>query len=361
MLMKCRSVIADAWEYAHQHPTTAQARLSIWKSADLEEVTEAQQLPVLTKIVLKFVTLDLEAYLQASTSSIDDVDSYKRTALYWASSRGDETAVRFLLESGADVTIPEKTGLTALHIADSSAIVELLLRYGAQTECRDHWDRTALHWGCYQGKSVDVLTSLLDGGADVNAKRWNSSGYEETALHMAADFGREDLVACLLDHGASIDSCPHANSLTPLSTAIWRSKSKIVQILLQRGADVTLKSARDQTILHISASFSNIATIQVLTRAELRGLHTDTKDCDGHTAWEIFRLRDDQSRELTEAFQELLESVDESRLEDISDGLHNDDKSNEDGELKDANIAEKEADTDEILRITRECPGAFGE
>src|SRR5271170_631440 len=92
-----RSCIADAWEYAHQRPGTAETQLAIWKSSDLEEVEESQQLPVLTKIVLKMISLDINRFLQGTSSSIEGIGFYHPPALHRACSRGDDMTVRTLL------------------------------------------------------------------------------------------------------------------------------------------------------------------------------------------------------------------------------------------------------------------------
>jgi ankyrin repeat protein len=307
-----RSCIADAWEYAHQRPSTAETQLAIWKSSDLEEVEESQQLPVLTKIVLKMISLDINSFLQASSSSIDEIDSYNRTALYWACSRGDDMAVRILLGYHANVSLAERTGLTPLHIADSAAIVELLIAAGAMTDVRDTWDRTPLHWATYQGKSVEVVSALIAGGADVNISRWNSSGYAECALHMAADFGNDELVQCLLDNGAEINLRPHKTSLTPLATAVWRSKPLTVQRLLARGADPSTVCADGQTILHLAAAFADMETMGVLAANlcdNIEKLDVELRNDDGQTARQVLEQRDGCDVGLLELFDVLSDGI----------------------------------------------------
>jgi ankyrin repeat protein len=319
-----RSCIADAWEYAHQRPGTAESQLAIWRSSDLGEVAESQQLPILTKIVLKMISLDINSFLQASSSSIDDVDSYNRTALYWACSRGDDTTVQTLLNYRADVSLAERTGLTPLHIADSAAIVELLIAAGAKTDIRDTWDRTPLHWATYQGKSVKVVSALITGGADVNISRWNSSGYAECALHMAADFGNDELVQCLLEHGAEIDLRPHKTSLTPLGTAVWRSKPLTVQLLLARGADPGIVCAGGQAILHLAAAFADMETMGVLS-ANLCGnigeLDMELRNDGGQTARQVLEHRDGCEVGILELFDMLSDGIQRFRRNPILGSL----------------------------------------
>jgi hypothetical protein len=107
------------------------------KSATLANLTKAEQLPTLAKFVLNLVALDLNAYLLASTSA--SVDIYGRTVLHWASGRDYEVAIRSLLEREADMTIAERTGLTAIHVANSAAVVMSLLTQGTQIKYWNSW------------------------------------------------------------------------------------------------------------------------------------------------------------------------------------------------------------------------------
>ena len=71
------------------------------------------------------------------------------------------------------------------------------------------------------------------------------SSHGRTALHAACDYGSVGLVTCLLDHGANInkgttgvgDEPPHT---TPLLLACSRGHTRVVDLLLKRGADPTL-------------------------------------------------------------------------------------------------------------------------
>ena len=93
-----------------------------------------------------------------------------------------------------------------------------------------------------------VITALLDAGADVNATVTgmfsNVRGY--TALHMAASTGKDDVVAVLLKGGAAIDPVSDgdmrgSNKVTPLMLAAGNGHAAVVRALIGAGADVKLK------------------------------------------------------------------------------------------------------------------------
>lgn len=95
-------------------------------------------------------------------------------------------------------------GWTALHLAahyGQEAIVRMLLAYGADPNARSKNDlaNTPIHAAAAGGsKSLDALRTLLAHGADVNATQ--HGGY--TALHAAAQNGDRAMVDLLLARGA---------------------------------------------------------------------------------------------------------------------------------------------------------------
>ena len=125
-----------------------------------------------------------------------------------------------------------------------------------------------------------VVTALLDAGADVNAKVTGefpeAEGY--TALHYAASKGHEDVVAVLLGRGAAIDSVSEANSsgsvaATPLMFAANNGHAAVARTLIDAGADVNAKVTGEFskveglegfTALHYAASKGHEDVVAVL-------------------------------------------------------------------------------------------------
>ena len=121
--------------------------------------------------------------------------------LFAAARMGRDDVLPALIQAGADIEATDQKGYTALILASyngQESTAALLLSYGARVDAGDR-DRgnTALMGVAFKGYSV-IARSLIDAGADVNAR--NFAG--QTALMTAALFGRTEIIDMLLAAGA---------------------------------------------------------------------------------------------------------------------------------------------------------------
>lgn len=126
-----------------------------------------------------------------------------QTALHAAAKSGRVAAVKFLLQSGADVKDLNYAGRTALMSAASwnrVSVVKLLLQSGADMKAMDTDGYTALSWAAQEG-CVDVTEFLLKSGADVKYVDYQG----RTALSLAKWRNNVDVIRVLLQYGADIN------------------------------------------------------------------------------------------------------------------------------------------------------------
>ncbi len=107
----------------------------------------------------------------------------------------------------------------------------------------DYAQRTPLQKAVRKGQVAEVLR-LLAQGADLEERDTR----DWTALYIAVQFQRAQLVQVLLDHGADPNAITregpeHARSeTTPLMRAIVHANVPVAKLLISRGADVNLGS-----------------------------------------------------------------------------------------------------------------------
>lgn len=157
----------------------------------------------------------------------------------------DIKLVRSLLQRGFDPnTVDEERGETGLIIAvreDANKVFELLFNTkDVNLNARARNGDSALMIAAYKGK-YDTVKALLDKGAEPNQTGW-------AALHYAAAVGNNQIVQLLLDHSAYIDA-ESPNQTTPIMMAARGGHILTVKLLLDEGADLTLKNGAGMTAL----------------------------------------------------------------------------------------------------------------
>lgn len=213
-----------------------------------------------------------------------DLPSPGRVApLHLAASRA---VVDALLEHGADINVRDGADATPLHWAHTRELAAYLVEHGADVNAKENWRSfvrgcTPLHKAVYQN-DTETAAWLLDHGADPNAGDINNF----SPLYYAIWRKNRLLVTVLLDHGAdpnhpgrwlayhredpgfrftdiygkTIGADPNRNAfaglvpdeatLRPLDWAAFLGNRELIDLLLERGADMALHNGAGMSALH---------------------------------------------------------------------------------------------------------------
>lgn len=162
----------------------------------------------------------------------------------------DADTVASLLKRGMDPNTSEPTrGETGLMLAareNAMKVFRLLLAHpDTNVDFMARNGDTALMIAAYTANKPAV-EALLAKGAEVNRPGW-------TALHYAAAAGSNEIVALLLEHYAYIDA-ESPNRTTPIMMAARGGHILTVKLLLDEGADATLKNDLGMTAIDFARS-----------------------------------------------------------------------------------------------------------
>lgn len=165
----------------------------------------------------------------ANAGSYDD--------FFKAIKRDDPAGINELLRRGFDANTIDPSGRHGLFVAlqDGSlkAADALIAWPKTKVEWRSAKDESPLMLAAFKGH-LDLVRKLVARDADVNKTGW-------TPLHYAATGGHVAIIQLLLDEYAYIDA-ESPNKTTPLMMAAKYGSPEAVKLLLEAGADPTLRN-----------------------------------------------------------------------------------------------------------------------
>ena len=170
--------------------------------------------------------------------------------------------IQSLLDRGFDANTINPDGVHGLFMAlqlGSFKVAQTLIQWPrTRVEWRNDKDESALMIASIKGRT-DLMKALIDKDADVNKTGWSP-------LHYAASGQQADVVEMLLEHSAYIDA-ESPNGSTPLMMAAMYGKESLVSLLLNAGADPSLKNHLGLTASDFAKRAGRDSTAKLLEAA----------------------------------------------------------------------------------------------
>lgn len=237
-----------------------------------------------------------------------DSGQKRLSLLFMAIDRESVHEVRHLLNTRCSKKIPINSirkGISPLHFAAACEhgnipIIDLLLRAGADSNNRDCYGNTPLHYARDQKVKTKLirakgnpalknqrgedaigfkrqempgegtlLNAILKGKKDeaislIDKSPSQRDGFGRSALHYAASCGEVEILKYLLSTDKLKIDDRDKDGETPLFTALQMQKKPIARLLVSRGADVNAKDKKGWTPLHEAARGSSVSLVELL-------------------------------------------------------------------------------------------------
>ena len=168
----------------------------------------------------------------------------------------------------ADVNYNIYSDLTAITFTNKESeillkIGECLLARGADVNFRDEKGYSALCFAITPPQLLQVTEWLLNKGADANG--WcNSKDKIFYVIHTASRRPSTKILELLINHGANLESRSKFN-YTPLMNASQIGHLEHVKLLVTKGANLLAVNNRSQTALDIAIKKNHAEIVQYLT------------------------------------------------------------------------------------------------
>ena len=168
------------------------------------------------------------------------------------------TAIEAIIRAGGDINVRDKYANTPIHwaaMAGNPAGISNLLALGADPSAQNYDGETPLHAAAsiHLQTSVQCCRALIAAGASPNTQENSRS---ETPLHRAAAENNADIITVLLEAGANINARDE-DSYTPLHTAVMAGAINVIRTLLRGKADPNATTSDGETALQIADSLGN--------------------------------------------------------------------------------------------------------
>jgi quinoprotein dehydrogenase-associated probable ABC transporter substrate-binding protein len=245
-----------AAESVSRSPTVSVAQLNQWLAAGANINVE------LNNAVLAGDRVRIAYLLDKKHAPIDAQDLQGETALQIAVRQKSEPLVRYLLEHGAGVAVPDRDGWTPLMTAawvNEGSIVTLLTRQHADPNAAGAGNLTPLGIAL-QGDKDAAAVALIEAGADVN-RPVGAAGY--TPLMLAVARQSKTAAQLVLKRGADVNA-RNQGGITALMIAAAADQPELVALLVQAGANVAAQSETGETALSIARAKNYQAVMKLL-------------------------------------------------------------------------------------------------
>ncbi|XP_052086011.1 uncharacterized protein LOC127723428 [Mytilus californianus] len=242
--------------------------------------------------------LDTVQFLLQKGANVNSITRYGQTALYGACKGGYSTLVKFLIDQGSVVdTKVQKTDIsdeiTCLHAAyvcGNHDIVQLLINRGASVDSVGNFGRTLLHKASSDGNDK-IVKILIDKGVDINASdSYGSTPLIACVLQNIEDNHREYVLQNIEDNHEKYYLYRHMQNFhlfdylhedypyQLLTNGIHcelefkhpsENHYKIMQLLIENGADINKADKRDRTPLSLSMKIGDMKLTEMLLPKKL--------------------------------------------------------------------------------------------
>ena len=207
-------------------------------------------------------------------ASVRATDKKKETCLTLAAHHGHTETVRYLVGlPEVDVDQPGRDRYTALHsavIEGHSDVVQVLIDAGADIEAKDYDRRSPLLVASALG-NLGIVKMLFEAGAGVCVTHMDS----DTCLTLAAHHGHTETVRYLAGLPEVDINHKGKDRDTALHKAVYKGHSKMVQVLIDAGADIEVTGDFGRSPLLVASTLGNLRIAKMLVKSDARVCVTD--------------------------------------------------------------------------------------
>jgi ankyrin repeat protein len=196
------------------------------------------------------------------------------TPAYIACQIGHTECLSLLINHGAQLDKANNEGTTPAYIASQKGHTEclsLLINHGAQLDKVNNEGVTPAYISCQNGHT-ECLSLLINHGVDCSKTAENDG---TGPIHIACQHGYFECVKTLLVRGKVDVNCTDRDRETPAYYCCKADHVKILHLLIQHGADMSLADTSGISPAHVASTYGRVKMLALIMKvnAELINQH----------------------------------------------------------------------------------------
>lgn len=183
--------------------------------ADLDYSPSGTILFITSFLFLSIYIFSGNVYL-CSGKEADELNITGQTALFMATLKEQNDVVQYLIERGSKVNVKNRYGVSPLLLCaegGNETLVKLLVSSGADVNMSPSGDLAVEHllagqtplYGAAKKGHYHICKYLIENGAQVNAQTMTGA----TPLYTAVEEGHLEICQLLIEYGADVNLCPN--------------------------------------------------------------------------------------------------------------------------------------------------------
>ncbi|XP_072944906.1 ankyrin repeat domain-containing protein 22-like [Epargyreus clarus] len=190
-----------------------------------------------------------------------------------AAETGNHKILDILIRRGTNIQQKDHLGRNALHLAvcsDSEAAVMLLLKTGIKTNVKDNLGMTALSLCLMRRPSYNIANRLFDHGAEIvpRSNPVDTGLFLQFVMMCTPTTKDAEILKLLVKKGAVVNDPEAPGGRQALHFAAMSNNCRLIDILVELGADLFLTNHRNETPKDVAETFKCKEAFELLSELE---------------------------------------------------------------------------------------------
>ncbi|XP_071115840.1 serine/threonine-protein phosphatase 6 regulatory ankyrin repeat subunit B-like [Haliotis cracherodii] len=202
-------------------------------------------------------------------------NKHGKTAAMWAAGRGDADMFT-LMSKGCDLSVKDDKQNSILHFACIGGNANILAQVVSQVKVgikeRNISGETAVMCAVFKGHKA-VFDLLVSKGCDLTVKDKNG----DNILHAACEGGNVQIVEYIVSLNI-VDINSTGLARTPVMCAALKGDTKVFNLLVSKGCDLTVEDRNGDNILHAACEGGNVEIVEYIVSLNIVDINSTGND-----------------------------------------------------------------------------------